>query len=408
MSLDIDAVRKEYAILGTMSYGKPLIYLDNAATTQVPQRVLDSILQYYRTSCANVHRGAHRLSEDATAQLEAVREKTAIFIGAEDARNVVFTSGATASVNMAAQMLAEQHVFEGCNVVVSQLEHHSNFVPWQQVCKKIGAQLRAAPITEDGQIDMTALCRLIDRDTAVVAVTAVSNVLGTVAPVKEIVDLAHNEGAVVLVDAAQAMRCNMIDVNKLGCDLLCFSGHKMMAPTGTGVLYIRDGLIDELQPAVFGGGMIDSVSAEETVFAQAPARYEAGTPNTAGIIGLGAAIDYLESIGIDKISEYEDRLLMHAEEGLRSIEEVKVFGSPGNRHGCLSFEIRGLHSYDTAALLDRLGICVRAGHHCAQPLIDTLGVSGTVRVSPAFYNTEAEIDRFCEAIKKIISINVLQ
>ena len=401
MFTDLNSIRKDYTILDSLSYGRPLVYLDNAATTQVPDRVLDRVVDYYRTSCANVHRGAHRLSEEATSLLENARNKTASFIGSE-ASSVIFTSGATASINMAANMICESLLREGKNIVITALEHHSDLVPWQQACNRKGAELRVAPLLNNGDPDIRAFKELVDENTVLAAVCAVSNVLGTVVPIEEIISVAHEKGALVLIDAAQAMRLRKFNVNDLDCDFFCFSAHKMMGPTGVGVLYIRPELADSFLPVSFGGGMIDRVSAFDSSFASSPAKFEAGTPNIAGIIGLGAAVEYLDAIGIDAISGYEDQLLMAAEDQLRNIKEVRIFGEPSKRHGCLSFEIKGLHPYDTAALLDRLGICVRAGHHCAQPLMDVLGVSGTVRLSPAFYNTIDEIDYFCDSVRKII------
>lgn len=402
MIYSIESIRKDYPILGTKSYGRPLVYLDNAATTQVPQQVLDAICSYYRTSCANVHRGNHRLSEEATALLENVRDQAARFIGANCRDSVIFTSGTTASVNMASEMIADKYLCPGKNIVVTALEHHSDFVPWQQVCIRKGAELRIAPVIDSGDIDMDALRSLIDENTVLVAVCAVSNVLGTVNPIEAIVTIAHEKGSLVLIDAAQAMRFRRFDVKTLDCDILCFSAHKMMGPTGVGVMYVNEELLKNLSPVVFGGGMVDRVYAKGTDFAAPPAVFEAGTPNTAGIIGFGSSLEYIDSIGLDEISVYESQLLDYAEKQLKSIDEVMIFGDPVQRHGCISFEIKGLHPYDTAALLDRLGVCVRAGHHCAQPLMNTLGITGTVRVSPAFYNTFEEMTRFCDSVRKII------
>ena len=397
----IEDIRREYPILSSSCYGRPLVYLDNAATTQLPLAVTDRLTAYYRTSCANVHRGAHHLSEEATDAYERVRSDTARFIGARSENEIVFTSGATGAVNLVAASLRQMDLAPGGSIVVSEMEHHSNFVPWQQLCKAAGLELRVAPVTAEGELDREALLSLVDGGTVLVALTAVSNVLGTVNPIGTLIPEIHARGARVLIDASQAMRAGEMEVRALDCDFLCFSAHKMMGPNGVGVLYGKEALLEKLPPAWYGGGMIDTVTAAETSFAPLPAKFEAGTPNIAGVIGFGAALAYLEGLGIPQIAEREQALLNRAETALRAMDGVTVYGAPRERHGCLSFRLEGLHPFDTAALLDRLGIAVRAGHHCAQPLMKALGVSGTVRMSPAFYNTEEEIDAFCAALGRI-------
>jgi len=404
MSLDIEKIRKDFPILGTRSYGKPLVYLDNAATTQVPACVPAAIAEYYASSCANVHRGGHRLGENATAMLEDVRRRTAEFINAKTPDEVVFTSGATASLNIIASSFLRGGACPGKNIVITQMEHHSNFVPWQQLCSMTGAELRIVPLTKSGEIDPECFRKYVDGSTLVVSFAAVSNVLGTASSVRTLADIAHEKGALAVADASQAMRDGIADVQEMGCDLMCFSGHKMMGPNGVGVLFGRDGILDDLHPSVFGGGMIDSVSNGSAVFAAAPARLEAGTPNISGIIGFGAALTYLMDIGMSDIADREARLISKTESILRGFSDVIVYGSPRRRCGCISFNISGMHHYDTAALLDRLGICARAGHHCAQPLLDSLGISGCVRISPAFYNTEEELEALSSALERIIEV----
>ncbi len=400
----INGVRTDFPILNSSVYGKPLIYLDNAATTYMPIPVVSSIAGYYSSSHSNVHRGTHYLCENATLLVEKIRKNVAGFIGARRESEIIFTSGTTHSINMAARSFCESFLSEGDNIIVSGMEHHSNFIPWQMMCAQYGAELRIIPITKYGDLNMEAFGRLLNGRTKLVAVTAVSNVLGTVNPVREIADMAHCMKAKVLVDGAQAMRHCVMDVRKMDCDMFCFSGHKMIGPTGIGVLYIRHELLDTMRPSEFGGGMVDAVMDQSVSFAEAPYRFEAGTPNIAGIIGLGAAVDYLMSIGIENIAEIEAALLSETERLLRDIEEVELLGEPQRRSGVISFNLQWIPPCDTASLLDRLGIVVRSGNHCAQPLMKRMHVPGTVRVSPAFYNTFEEIELFAEGIKKILDI----
>lgn len=399
--MDIGAVRAEYPILDRTVYGRPLIYLDNAATTQVPRQILKKITGYYTEYHSNVHRGAHYLSEIATMQVEDIRRKTAKWVGAGNENEIIFTGGATHALNLAACSLERCVVSAGDNVIVSGMEHHSNFIPWQALCARCGAELRIIPVTEWGELDLEDYARLLDERTRLVAVTAVSNVLGTVNPVKQIAAQAHDAGAYILIDGAQYLRHGHLDMQDIDCDLFCFSAHKMMGPTGIGVLYAKQALLEHMQPSAFGGGMVDEVGDFRSSFAEGPARFEPGTPNIAGIIGLGAAMDYLDSLGREELAAREDDLLKLLEERLRRVPDVTIYGAPEHRGGAVSFNLYGVHPSDTAGLLDRLGIAVRAGHHCAQPLMRRLGITGTVRVSPAFYNTEEEIDTFAAALETV-------
>lgn len=398
--MDLQVIRAEYPILRRTVYGRPLVYLDNSATTQLPLCVEDAILRYYSESHANVHRGAHYLGEAATAQIEEARQEAASFLGA-DPEEIIFTSGTTNGLNLLARSIGEALVRPGDRVLVTAMEHHSNFLPWQELCARCQAELSIVPITPDGELDISILHEMLCRPTKVLAITAVSNVLGTCNPLSEIITTAHNAGALVVVDGAQSIRHGVTDVHALNCDAFAFSGHKMMAPTGTGVLYIRRSLQALLRPAVFGGGMVDEVGDLHTTYAPGPAGFEAGTPNIAGIVGLRAAMRYLSALDLAAIASRETALLRQAEDGLRAISGVHIFGNPAHRAGALSFALDRVHPFDTAALLDRLGIAVRAGHHCAQPLMHRLGVTGTVRMSPAFYNSEEEIGVFLAAVERV-------
>jgi len=400
--MDVNAVRSEYPILSRQVYGRPLIYLDNAATTQMPLPVWKAMERYYTQTHSNVHRGIHLLSETATAQLEEARQTAADFLGAEDSHEIVFTSGTTGGLNLLARSL-EHLIVPGDHILVTVLEHHSNFLPWQELCARMGAEFHIVPITSSGELDLVQLRRLLTLPhVRLVAVTAVSNVLGVQDPVREIADAVHAAGAWLVVDGAQSLRHGRLDMKALDCDAFAFSGHKLMGPTGTGVLYVKSPLLERLRPCVFGGGMVDEVGALHSSYAASSAGLESGTPNIAGIIGLRAAMDYLTHLGLEEIAQREAALLSRAEAGLRSISGIQVYGTPQRRVGVLSFNLVGVHPYDAAALLDRLGIALRSGHHCAQPLMRWLGVSGTLRVSPAFYNTEDELDAFLAGVQKVL------
>lgn len=400
MPFDVGAVRAQFPILNTAVHGHPLVYLDNAATTQMPEPVLAVMEEQYRFYEANVHRGIHTLSERSTQRMEQARRTVQQFIHAAEPEEIVFTSGTTDAVNLAARSFCDAFLRPGDEILVTAMEHHSNFVPWQQACLRCGARLRVLPIDGDGELRRGLLGEYLTERTRLVAVCAVSNVLGTVNPVGDIIDAAHAVGARVFVDAAQAVRHGPIDVQALDCDFLAFSGHKLMGPTGTGVLYGKRELLERMGPVSFGGGMVDAVSGEETTFGELPFKFEAGTPNIAGNIALGAAVGYFQSLGEEAV-RHERALLSYAEEQLRSVPGLEVLGRPRERSCVISFNLAGAHPFDVAALLDRLGVAVRSGHHCAQPLLRSLGLTGAVRVSPAYYNTFEEIDALTTGLHRI-------
>jgi cysteine desulfurase/selenocysteine lyase len=394
-------VRRDFPILEFVREdGKPLVYLDNAATAQKPQAVLDATHRYYSTQNANVHRGVHYLSQVASDEYEAARGAVAAFLGAKSPCEIVFTRGATEGINLVAQTFGRRVVGRGDEVLVSVMEHHSNLVPWQRLCEEQGAILRAIPITDAGELRLDEFSRLLSERTKLVALTHVSNVLGTVNAVKTITDMAHAYEAAVLLDGAQSVPHLPVNVAALGCDFFVCSGHKMFGPTGIGVLYGRAGRLESMPPWQCGGGMIASVTLDRTTFADPPARFEAGTPNIAGAVGLRAAIDYLCALGMERVAAYEQELLAHAVHVLEGVDGVRLLGSPRERTGILSFTVNGIHPHDISHFLDEEGIAVRAGHHCAQPLMERLGVPATVRVSLAFYNTKGELDALAPALEK--------
>lgn len=401
---EVEKIRCDFPILSREVWGHPLVYLDNAATTQVPESVLQTALDHYRCDNANVHRGIHRLSELSTQSYEKARRRMADFIGAPDDRCIIFTRGTTDGINLAACGL--EHLLKpGDRIVVSMLEHHSNLVPWQQCARRTGADFIGVNLTPEGDIDLKALEEALVLGTKIVAMSCCSNVLGTVTPVKRIVEMAHEAGALCLLDGAQIMRHRLVDVGDIGCDLFAFSGHKMLGPTGIGVLYVAPCVHNLLEPCSFGGEMVDRVSLRETTFEAAPLRYEAGTPNYVGAIMLGAAADYLESIGRADIAAYEDELIAYAEVRLRSIDGLHVLGDPRHRSGCLSFTVDRVHPFDLCAMVDKLGIALRSGTNCAQPLLEQIyGISYISRLSVAFYNTFDEIDRAADAIERVIPL----
>lgn len=403
--LDIEAVRRDFPILSRRVRGHPLVYLDNGATTFVPEPVLAAVGEQYRTYQANVHRGVHYLSEQSTRRVERVRAAVAAFLNAEAPEEIVFTSGATEAINLVARAFADGVLKPGDRVLVTEMEHHSNLVPWQEACRRAGAELLTAPVTAAGELDPEALARALDAGPRLLAVTWVSNVLGTVNPLPQIVRTAHAAGCPVLIDAAQAMRHGPVDVRALDCDFLCFSGHKMMAPTGVGVLYGKRRWLERLPPVSFGGGMIDAVDTRRATWAELPFKFEAGTPNIAGIVGLGASLEYLRDLGLSGVFEREAALTAYAEQRLRAQGGLDVLGAPERRAGAVSFNLRGLSGYDVAKLLDQLGVAVRSGHHCAQPLLARFGLTGAVRVTPAFYNTREEIDALMAGLDRIAALS---
>ncbi|CAI3459664.1 cysteine desulfurase [Enterococcus cecorum] len=398
-TFDAKKIRADFPVLDQMINDEPLIYLDNAATTQKPQAVLDVLNHYYLHDNANVHRGVHTLAERATAEFEAARKKVQQFIHANSNKEIIFTKGTTDSLNIVAQSYGE-FIQPGDEIVISKMEHHANLIPWQQLAKRKQAVLRYIPLTADGHLDVQAAKTIINEKTAIVALAQVSNVLGTVNPVKEMAQLAHQHQAIMVVDGAQAVAHMPVDVQGLDCDFYCFSGHKMCGPTGIGVLYGKQALLEKMEPVAFGGEMIDFVDLYESTWTELPWKFEAGTPNIAGAIGLGAAIDYLESIGMQTIHEYEQAIVAELLPKLQQIEGLTIYGpqNPAEHTAVIAFNLDHLHPHDVASALDMQGIAVRAGHHCAQPLIKELGCFATARASFYFYNTKEEADQLVAAI----------
>ena len=397
-ALDAYKIRQDFAILDQVVNDEPLVYLDNAATTQKPQVVLDTLMAYYHEDNANVHRGVHTLAERATAAYEASREKLRQFINAKSTKEVLFTRGTTTGLNWVGRF-AEQVLEPGDEVVISIMEHHSNIIPWQEACKKTGAKLVYAYL-KDGQLDMEDLANKITEKTKFVSLAQVSNVLGCINPVKEIAKLAHQVGAYMVVDGAQSAPHMVIDVQDLDCDFFTLSGHKMLGPTGIGVLYGKEEILNQMNPIEFGGEMIDFVYEQEATWKELPWKFEAGTPNIAGAIALGAAVDYLSALGMGNVHAYEQELVDYVLPKLQAIEGLTVYGpeDPSQHAGVIAFNIDGLHPHDVATALDYEGVAVRAGHHCAQPLINHLGISSAARASFYIYNTKEDCDKFVEAI----------
>ncbi len=401
-ALDIERVRDDFPVLHQEVHGAPLVFFDNAASSQRPSQVIETVRRYYERDHANVHRGIHTLSQRATEAYEGAREKVRAFINARAEKEIVFVRGATEAINLVANSWGRRNLSPGDEVIISHMEHHSNIVPWQMVCQATGAKLRVIPITDAGELDMQAYRRLFGKRTRFVAVTAVSNALGTVTPAKELVRIAHDHRVPILIDGCQAVPHMPVDVQDLGADFLVFSGHKMFGPTGIGVLYGREDHLEAMPPWQGGGEMIDRVTFEETTWADLPNKFEAGTPNIAGAIGLGAAVDYVNDIGLDAIQAWESGLLEHATRHLEALPEVRILGTAEHKAAVISFLVGDAHPTDVATLLDMKGIAVRTGHHCAQPVMQRFGIPATVRASFAFYNTPDEIDRFVAALKKVI------
>ena len=397
--LDIQKIRAEFPILSQKVNGKPLVYFDNGATSQKPQIVIDAEVKYYQEINANIHRGVHTLSQLATDAYEISRGKVQQHINAKFAHEVLFTSGTTHGINLVTNGFASI-LKPGDEVIVSSLEHHSNIVPWQMLCEKTGATLKVIPMNEDGELIMEAFDALLSEKTKVVTVNHISNALGIINPIKYIIDKAHAVGAAVLIDGAQAVPHLKPDVQELNCDFYAFSGHKMCGPTGTGILYGKEAWLNKLPPYQGGGEMIKEVTFEKTTYADLPHKFEAGTPNIAGGIVLGTAIDYLNNIGFDNIQQYEHELLEHATKRLLEIEGLRIYGTGKNKASVVSFNIDGIHPYDVGTIIDKLGIAVRTGHHCAQPIMNFFCIPGTIRASFSFYNTKEEIDAMVEAVKK--------
>ena len=396
---DVAVVRRDFPILAEPLRDRPLIYLDNASTTQKPQAVIDRLAAFYAGENANVHRGVHALSERATVAYEQARSTVARFLNAADPREIVFVRGTTEAINLVAAAYGRPHVGEGDEVLVTEMEHHSNIVPWQLLCKEKGARVVAAPVTGAGELDLDAFERLLTGRTRIVALAQVSNALGTINPVREIVELAHARGIAVLIDGAQAVAHMSVDVQALGCDFYAFSGHKVFGPTGIGVLYGKLPLLESMPPYQGGGDMISSVTFERTCYNAAPHKFEAGTPHIAGAVGLAAAIDYLERFDPQQVAAYERDLLAYATDALSALPAVRLIGTAAEKAAVLSFLVAGVHPHDLGTILDRDGIAIRAGHHCCQPLMDRLGVPATARASLALYNTRAEIDALAAAVR---------
>ncbi|MCC6858362.1 MAG: cysteine desulfurase [Bryobacterales bacterium] len=397
-------IREDFPILGRKVHGKPLVYLDNAATTQKPRAVIDAVSQFYSNDCANIHRGVHWLSERSTGLYEDARVAVQRFLGAADAREIIFVRGATEGINLVAQSYGRRHVGAGDEVLISAMEHHSNIVPWQLLCEEKGARLRVAPIDDRGELIVSEFGKLLSSRTRIVAVNHVSNALGTVNPVADLIAMAHSAGAVVLVDGAQAAPHLPVNVREMDCDFYCFSGHKIYGPSGVGVLYGKAALLESMPPYQGGGDMIRSVTFEKTTFNDLPYRFEAGTPNIAGVIGLGAAIGYVSRTGLEHIAAYERDLLDYATQAVSAIPGVRVIGTAREKAGVLSFVVDGIHPHDAGTILDRQGIAIRAGHHCAQPVMERFGVPATSRASFAFYNTREEADALARGILKVKEI----
>ncbi len=401
---DIDLIRKDFPILSREVYGKPLVYLDNAATTQKPLCVLDAMRDEYLNVNANVHRGVHYLSQQATNLHEEAREKVRTFINASKTEEVIFTRGTTEGINLVVSSFCDAFMQEGDEVIVSTMEHHSNIVPWQLQAAKKGIAIRVIPMNDRGELLLDEYEKLFNEKTRIVSVAHVSNVLGTVNPVKDMIRIAHEHGVPVLVDGAQSTPHFKVDVQELDCDFFTFSGHKMYGPTGVGVLYGKEDWLDKLPPYQGGGEMIESVSFEKTVFEKLPFKFEAGTPDYVATHGLAKAIDYIESIGIDKIAEHEQMLTRYCMQQLKTIDGMAIFGEAEHKDAVVSFLVGQIHHLDMGTLLDRLGIAVRTGHHCAQPLMDRLSIQGTVRASFALYNTKEEVDILVAGVRRVASM----
>ncbi|MBI1955134.1 MAG: cysteine desulfurase [Acidobacteria bacterium] len=400
-AFDVWRVREDFPILKTRVYGKPLVYLDSAATSQKPQVVLDALERFYTQECANVHRGLHWLSEQATQDYEEARVKIQRFLGAADAREIIFVRGTTEAINLVAHSYGQKYVRAGDEILITAMEHHSNIVPWQILCEEKGARLRVAPINDAGELILEEFEKLLNSRTRLVAVGHVSNALGTVNPVRQIIEMAHAYNVPVLVDGAQAVPHRKVNLRELDCDFYAFSGHKLYGPTGVGVLYGKARWLEEMPPYQGGGDMISAVTFAKTTYNSLPYKFEAGTPHIAGGIGLGAAVDYISEVGMDRVAAYEHELLAYATRQVSRIPGLRIIGTAREKAGVLSFVLEGLHPHDIGTILDREGIAVRAGHHCAMPVMERFGVPATTRASFACYNTKEEVDALVAGIEKV-------
>jgi cysteine desulfurase / selenocysteine lyase len=403
---DVEKIRGDFPILRQKVRGKPLVYLDNAATSQKPQEVIDAVRRYYELDNANIHRGVHLLSERATEEYEGVREEIRSFLNAADTSEIVFVRGATEGVNLVAQTYGRQHVQAGDEVLITAMEHHSNIVPWQMLCEAQGARLRVAPINDRGELLLDEFASLLGPKTKIVAAAHVSNALGTINPIGEMIRMAHRENIPVLIDGAQAVPHLKVDVQALDCDFYVASGHKMYGPTGIGMLYGKSALLDAMPPYQGGGDMIASVTFEKTIYNKLPYKFEAGTPNIAGTIGLGAAVRYMNRLGIGQIAAHEHELLAYATDAVSAIPGVRLIGTAALRAGVLSFLLDNVHAHDVGTILDREGIAIRTGHHCAQPVMQCFGIAATARASFALYNTKEEVDALVDGIQKVREVFV--
>jgi cysteine desulfurase/selenocysteine lyase len=398
---DVHKLREDFPILKQLAYGKPLVYLDNAATSQKPRVVIDALMRYYTADNSNIHRGVHLLSERATHQYEETREKVRQFINAAEKREIIFVRGTTEAINLVAHSYGRANVNAGDEILITALEHHSNIVPWQILCSEKGARLRVVPISDEGEVSLDEFAGLINERTKFVSIAHVSNALGTINPVREMIAIAHRTNVPVMIDGAQAAPHTRIDVQELDCDFYAFSGHKVYGPTGIGVLYGKADVLDAMPPYQGGGDMIASVSFDKTTYNSLPYKFEAGTPNIAGTIGLGAAIDYVSEIGLDSIAAYEHELLQYGTDALSKVPGLRLIGTARKKAGVLSFVLEGIHPHDVGTILDREGVAIRTGHHCAMPLMERFGVPATARASLALYNTREEIDALVAGIHKV-------
>jgi len=404
LGFDVQTVREQFPILSQQVHGKPLVYLDNAATSQKPQSVIDAMTRYYSTDNSNIHRGVHLLSARATEQYEDARVKAQGFINAAESKEIIFVRGTTEAINLVANSYGRANVTAGDEVLITAMEHHSNIVPWQILCQEKGARLRVAPINDDGELVIEEFEKLVNERTKLVSVVHVSNALGTINPIRRIIEIAHRSNVPVMVDGAQAAPHTRIDVQELDVDFYAFSGHKVYGPTGIGVLYGKAHLLEAMPPFQGGGDMIASVTFEKTTYNTLPYKFEAGTPNIAATIGLGAAIDYVNRIGIERIAEYEHKLLAYGTETLSRIPGLRLIGTAREKAGVLSFVLEGVHPHDVGTILDREGIAIRTGHHCAMPLMERFKIPATARASLAFYNTTDEIDALAVGIHKVTEV----
>lgn len=402
--LNVEEIRKDFPILHRQVNGKPLVYFDNGATSQKPQQVIDVINRYYQHENSNIHRGIHTLSQEATDVYEKARTTIQQFINAKHNHEIIFTNGTTGSINLVASSFGKKYLQAGDEIIISTMEHHSNIVPWQMICEEKGAILKVIPISDKGELLMDEFEKLLSPKTKLVSITHVSNTLGTINPVKEIVKLAKKAGAFVLLDGAQAVPHTKVDVQALDCDFYAFSAHKMFGPTGVGILYGKEAILNELPPYQGGGDMIKTVTFEKTTYNELPHKFEAGTPNIVGGLGLAAAIDYMNNIGIANIEAYEHELLNYATEKIKQIEGVRIIGEAINKASVLSFLVEGTHPSDIGMIIDKLGVAIRTGHHCTEPLMNRFDVPGTARASFAFYNTKEEIDTFILALERALKM----